>query len=62
MRISTKLYLLILVVVVMFAEPALERLLEVSIGDSPVYTLFISLISYFLMPKEADDENKKFNP
>lgn len=60
MRISTKLYLLILVVVVMFAEPALKHYLGISIGDSPLYTLFISLISYFLMPKEAEDGRNKF--
>lgn len=60
MRISTKLYLLILVVVVMFAEPALEQYFNMSIGDSPLYTLFISLISYFLMPKEAEDGRNKF--
>lgn len=60
MRISTKLYLLILVVVVMFAEPALKHHFSISIGDSPLYTLFISLISYFLMPKEVDDGQNKF--
>lgn len=57
MKINSKFYFLGLVIFVMILEPALDAHFHINIGDSPMYTVFVSAVSYFLNPKELDKTN-----